>query len=146
MAPRPAVVLLDQMLDHPVEKTPFLKGTDMITRLRDLGFEGKIVIYSANHTPLDARFYRECGADGVVTKSLNALDMSRQLARILLEEPGECAIDFSVFEGLSRDERHVLISGFTLEMNTSLTRLQAEISCGNEKAFTHAYVQSRGDA
>ena len=63
MAPRPALVLLDQMLDHPVEKTPFMKGTDMITRLRDLGFEGKIVIYSESHTPRDARFYRECGAD-----------------------------------------------------------------------------------
>ena len=85
MAPRPVVALLDQMLDHPVEKTPFLKGTDVISRLRDLGLEGKIVIYSENHTPRNARFYRECGADRVVTRSLNALDMSRQLARILLD-------------------------------------------------------------
>jgi signal transduction histidine kinase/HPt (histidine-containing phosphotransfer) domain-containing protein len=105
MDPQPSIVLLDQNLDHPISLTEFVKGTDLIRPLRDLGFTGMIVVKSANNSPSDARFYASCGADGVIAKGLSALDMNRQLACILfgvgapLAEADE-AIDAEQFDTL----------------------------------------------
>ena len=81
MERRPALVLLDENLDDPVLKTPLTKGTQLIPRLRELGYDGKIVIKSANLKPDDSASYEACGADGVITKCLDACQTNRQLCR-----------------------------------------------------------------
>lgn len=72
-SPCPAMVLLDEHLDHPGDgDTPGegKRGTDIIKRLRELGYRGKCVICSANNTVNDVKKYRQMGADGVLGKDM----------------------------------------------------------------------------
>ena len=95
MHPRPHIVLVDQNLDHPLHRTSLVKGTDLVRRLRSLGYDGKILMKTASHGHDDARDYAASGADGVVAKGLNELDLNRRLARVYY---GVCGGDVSTIE------------------------------------------------
>ena len=83
MRPPPQVVLLDENLDDPQTLRPFVKGTDLIARLREGGYENKVVIRSANQASADRARYRACGADASLDKGLSQEAFARELASIL---------------------------------------------------------------
>ena len=62
--PPPSVVFLDENLDHSNGSGAFLKGTQLVPRLREAGFAGKIVIKSANQASSERARHRASGADG----------------------------------------------------------------------------------
>ena len=64
----PDVVFLDQNLDHPLHRTPLVEGTEIVARLRQLGYAGKIVMKSASNAPDHGSLYLACGADGAVSR------------------------------------------------------------------------------
>lgn len=129
MDPQPMILLMDENLDHPVNHSEFMKGTELIPRLRELGFEGKIVIKSANASPLHAESYMACGADGVVAKGIKAFDMNRQLASILfgLCVLSEEAFDPRTMQEFALDERRDLADVFISDVNELLMTLQGAV-------------------
>jgi len=132
MERQPTLVIIDQNLDHPINHTEFMKGTELVRRLRELDFKGKIVIKSANAAPDDAKTYLASGADGVVAKGLDAFDMSRQLACILFglfTLPDE-AFDPRTIQQWELDERRELADEFISEANSLLMKLQGAIQSG----------------
>lgn len=136
MPRRPCLCLIDQNLDHPLHGTEFAKGTDVVRRLREMGYEGELVIKSANHAPDHAKFYAACGADGVVAKGLSALDLNRQLACIHFGlTPGSnkrtadlrslATVDLRMLEMLVEDGcAGEIADAFMSEMGSVLERLQ----------------------
>jgi HPt (histidine-containing phosphotransfer) domain-containing protein len=76
-------VLVDYRLDHPTLGTPFMRGTELLPRLRTLGYAGKIVVKSANDSSADLAHFRGVGADDALSKGLSVHALGRELARIL---------------------------------------------------------------
>lgn len=122
MDPPPRAVLLDQNLDHPTRGGPLAKGTDLIPRLRDVGFTGNIVMKSANSSSQDRMKYLAAGADGVIDKGVRMASFSRELAAILhyseaaAAAAGEAApkemLDPAVLRALDADEANERVRGF----------------------------------
>lgn len=117
MSPQPSIVILDQHLDHPIIGGPFVKGTDLVPQLRRLGYSGKIVFKSANHTSEDRKAYILAGADGVIPKGISKDAMVIELTIILDSTPdmlslSEPILDRSVLQSLDRDEASMHMRGF----------------------------------
>ena len=151
MDPQPSIVILDQNLDHPEYGTDFVKGTSLIPRLRTLGFEGKIVIKSANDTPSDAREYASRGADGMVAKGIDAFDMNRQLARILFNTTPpvlldmDQAIDPRVLEDMSDlPSRHRIVGKFISNANLLVEGIGTAIQKGDYARAKKSVHQLKG--
>lgn len=81
--PQPHLVLLDQMLDHPLTGDPLARGTDLVAPLRAAGFTGRIAIKSANQSSAERAEYLESGADGSLDKALQGEAFARELAAIV---------------------------------------------------------------
>ncbi|HVS52418.1 MAG TPA: response regulator [Opitutaceae bacterium] len=55
--------------DHEM---PRLDGVGLVTRLREVGFAGRVIVYSAALSGADTERYRELGVDAIVVKSPDA--------------------------------------------------------------------------
>ena len=82
LKPPPLLVFIDQNLDHPIDGSPCVKGTDLVAPLR-ASFAGKIVIKSANQSSEDRAHYEASGADAAIDKALMGEALKRELAEIL---------------------------------------------------------------
>lgn len=65
--------------DHDM---PHLNGLNLVRRLRDSGFAGRIVVYSSSVTAAETEAYRELGVDDVVTKSHRPETLLATIARL----------------------------------------------------------------
>jgi len=72
-------VLLDQNLEYDGK---CIKGTDIARRLRAIGFDGVIIMRSANTEEHDQQLYSAAGADGMSSKS----QTSKQIADVVHEK------------------------------------------------------------
>jgi len=133
MQRQPSIVLIDQNLDHPIHRGTMIKGTELIPRLRRLGFKGKIVVKSANSAASDIRSFIAAGADGCVAKGLNHMDMSRQLACILFgltDNRPEEFFDPRVIDTIPIEQRREFVDMFVSEV-----RAQRKKNWAPEKTF-----------
>jgi len=133
MQRQPSIVLIGQNLDHPIHRGTIIKGTELIPRLRRLGFKGKIVVKSANSAASDIRSFIAAGADGCVAKGLNHMDMSRQLACILFgltDNRPEEFFDPRVIDTIPIEQRREFVDMFVSEVRAQLKRLHDVISGG----------------
>ena len=132
MKRQPTIILIDQNLDHPIHRTPLIKGTELIPRLRGLGYKGKIVMKSANSAVCDIRSFIAAGADGAVAKGLSPIDMNRQLACILFgltPEPDE-PFDSGMIDMIPIRERREFVDMFVSEVQSLLKRMQDVVRGG----------------
>lgn len=135
MQRQPTMVLIDQNLDHPIHRSTMIKGTELIPRLRRLGFKGKIVVKSANSAASDVRSFITAGADGAVAKGLNVMDLSRQLACILfgMTDTPEMLFDPRMIDMIPVEQRREFVDMFVSEVRSQLKRLQDVIPGGVRK-------------
>jgi PAS domain S-box-containing protein len=81
---RPALIMLDENLEHPKTGLPLTFGTTLLKELRGKSYAGKIIIRSANNSSSDIERYRKAGADGIIPKSVRTPeDLVRYVTNIL---------------------------------------------------------------
>ena len=61
-------------------------GTELIPKIRALGFAGKVIIKSAKDSAEDIARFREAGADTAISKDLSGKALMRAIARICHDE------------------------------------------------------------
>jgi len=74
------VGLFDQNMEYP---EAFVTGTGLTRQLRARGFEGLIVIRSANDSLESMNQYYEAGADALISKSTRPSKVKDELSRLI---------------------------------------------------------------
>lgn len=92
--------------------TPFILGTELIPRLRALGYRGKIVMKTANDSSADIARFKAAGADDAIAKGLPINSLGRELARVIGDTGGGDVIDRALLADYSVPMRHLAVQGF----------------------------------
>ena len=142
MDPPPHIVIVDYRLDHPILRTDFVRGTDLLQPIRDAGYAGKLVVKSANDSAADVAFFKRSGADASISKGLSIDSLLRELARVLgLESVPEAASDPILEVGVL--DRHLLplrarlLSLFRQGATESVEMAEAALDVGEVWAHVH---------
>ena len=117
--PPPNLVILDYRLDHPTLGTPFMLGTSLLHRLRELGYDRKAIIKSANDSSADVARFKADGADDAIAKGLSVDALGRELARVMGGGP-VAAVDSSVLAGYSAPFRRLAVRRFRETVPTAV--------------------------
>ena len=80
--PPPDVLIIDQYLDDPITLLPLRLGTDVVNKLRQSGYQGKLAIRSANDSSTDRAAFIQAGADEMLFKGVSADVMRLRIARM----------------------------------------------------------------
>jgi len=145
LEPPPRLVLIDYRLDHPTLGTPYVKGTELLPRLRALGFCGKVVIKSANDSTADIARFKAAGADDAVAKGLSAAALGRELARILLGNDTS-SIDASILAGYDAPVRREAVALFQKTAPVSMASAIAACEACDAKAMARVLHRLKGAA
>lgn len=140
LEPPPSLVMVDYRLDHPMHGTPYLLGTELLPRLRALGFAGKLVIKSANDTAADIARFKADGADDAISKGLSVSSLGRELARVLGKV--STVIDSFTLASYSAPMRRIAVRGFR---EAALAAVDAAVDAAVIVAVDHAAVDAAVD-
>ena len=77
-----SIIVLDQNIDFISD---IIYGTDIAKLLRNNGYNGIILIRSANDNDSDENIYIDAGADGIISKTISIKDCSEMISRWKLE-------------------------------------------------------------
>ena len=141
--PPPQVVLLDENLNHPAHGGKLIKGTELVPKLRDLGFDGKIVIKSANQSSTDLIHYEQSGVDGAIDKVLSSDAFVRELAYILAGEASwrSESVDVNVLGSLEVEDARERVQFFTEQAASLAEAISAHFAAGDRKLACQAAHQ-----
>lgn len=66
---------------------PVMNGLELVVRLRQTGYDGKILIFSSELDPAVSRAYRRLNVDGIVHKPVFPSELRRILRELFAPEP-----------------------------------------------------------
>ena len=92
--------------------TPFIQGTELIPRLRALGYRGKVLMKTANDSSADIARFKAAGADDAIAKGMPINSLGRELARVIGDTGGGDVIDRALLAEYSVPMRHLAVQGF----------------------------------